>query len=46
MKMNKIRGGVYSGKFWQDFMNKTDAKKIAHKQERQRIKKEISKALA
>jgi len=46
MKMNKIKGGVYGGKFWQDFTNKTDAKRIAHKQERRRAKAEISKAIA
>lgn len=46
MKSNKIKGGVYSGKFWQDYINKTDAKRIAHKQERRRVKNEINKSLA
>lgn len=38
MKQNKIKGGVYSGKYWQDFYSNKQAKKIAHKQERKRGK--------
>lgn len=35
MKINKIKGGIYSGRYWRDFYSPTMAKKIAHKQERQ-----------
>lgn len=38
MKQNKIRGGVYKGLYWRDFISSHDAKRIAHKQERQRAK--------
>lgn len=34
MKIAKIKGGVYSGKYWRDFYTKKEAKKIAHKQTR------------
>lgn len=37
-KTNKIKGGVYSG-YWFDYYSKKEAKKFAHKQERMRIKK-------
>lgn len=46
MKQNKIKGGVYKGVWWRDFVDPTEAKKIAHKQERQRAKAEIAQALA
>lgn len=38
MKQAKIKGGVYSG-WWEDFHTAKEAKRIAHKQERQRSKK-------
>ena len=41
MKKNKIRGGVYGGAWWADFTKRTDAKHMAHKQERARAKKLI-----
>lgn len=34
MKQNKIKGGIYKGKYWRDFINPRDAKHIAHKQAR------------
>lgn len=43
MKQNKIKGGVYKGVWWRDFIDETEAKKVAHKQERQRAKAEIRK---
>jgi len=46
MKQNKIKGGVYKGVYWNDFISAHDAKKIAHKEERKRAKREIAKALA
>jgi hypothetical protein len=38
MKQNKIKGGVYCGKYWQDFYTNKQAKRIAHKQARKRNK--------
>lgn len=38
-KTNRIKGGIYSGPYWFDFVTHHDAKKIAHKQERARVKK-------
>lgn len=46
MKQNKIKGGVYKGVYWRDFVDKTEAKRIAHRQERQRAKKAIAQAVA
>ena len=43
-KKLKIKGGVYSG-YWRDFYTTVEAKKIGHKQERARAKKEIRYAL-
>jgi hypothetical protein len=39
MKQNKIKGGIYSGRWWADFTSPKDAKRISHKQERARSKK-------
>lgn len=36
MKMARIKGGIYKGKYWRDFYSNPYAKKIAHKQERKR----------
>ncbi len=44
MKQNKIKGGVYKG-WWRDFVSATKAKKIAHKQNRRKIKSEIASLL-
>lgn len=38
MKQAKIKGGIYSGRYWRDFYSNQEAKKIAHKQNRQRNK--------
>lgn len=46
MKVNKIKSGIYKGAYWNDYTNSTKAKKIAHKEERQRVKRDITKALA
>lgn len=46
MKVNKIKGGVYKGTYWADVTSASKAKKIAHKEERQRAKRDIAKALA
>ena len=45
MKQNKIKGGVYKGVYWNEFINATEAKKRAHKQERQRVKRIIAEAM-
>ena len=42
-KVNRIKGGIYRG-YCFDFYTKKEAKKIAHKQERQRGKKICEKA--
>lgn len=34
MKQNKFKGGIYKGKYWCEFINSRDAKRIAHKQAR------------
>ena len=39
MKVNKIKGGIYSGKYWYEFHTSQYAKHCAHKQERQRAKR-------
>ena len=39
----KIKGGIYKGEFWNDFINKTAAKRIGHKQDRKRNKDIIRK---
>lgn len=41
MKVAKIKGGIYRGIYWRDFYTTTYTKKVAHKQERQRAKKEV-----
>ena len=44
MKQNKIKGGIYSGLWWADFISPKDAKRISHKQERACTKKICKKA--
>lgn len=39
MKRNKIKGGIYRG-WWNDFYTRTEAKRIAHRQERRRARRE------
>ena len=41
MKTGHIKGGIYSGRYWRDFYSPTMAKKIAHKQERQKGKAKV-----
>ena len=37
-KSIKIKGGIYSG-YWADYFLKKEAKKFAHRQDRQKAKK-------
>ena len=39
MKQNKIKGGIYCGRWWRDFYTNKEAKHFAHRQERRRWKK-------
>lgn len=45
MKTNKIRGDVYNGIFWNDFISRHNAKSIAHKQNRAKNKSICRNAL-
>lgn len=39
MKQNKIKGGIYRGRWWCEFYTNKEAKHFAHRQERRRWKK-------